>query len=1283
MKIYVSVFILCLTALQSLAAAAWTNVQPQGHRSGVTAMALDSKGFLWAGTSNGLFNYDGCNFYPSRLAGTPPPGHVHALIAVDSLLYAGAADGLYIINTVTGISRRPAGKFPAEIRALLADGPTLWIGSLNGLYRYDTHNGSLTACYGRLPHKAVYALLKEPDTGNVFIGTFNGLAVMENGNPNRIVSIALGAPPTGAANTFVNALAFDRTSRRLWIGLEGALLSYDAGGVTAIDALGGHSVKTLAIGPGGTVLAGTDDGLAHMNPDGSTSFYVHDSRNASSIADNSVWSLITDSRGNIMAGTDAGISIMPTRPPKLIVTHFDKISGGGDANAIRDILRDRRGHLWLGGANGLIELDGDRNLIAWFKSASGPQSIGHPHVRDLSLGPDGTLWVATDGGLHHYDTATGKLVNHRISDAGGRHAANWVYGVIDDGTQVWTGSYLGGVHATPRANLLTHGHTAVSSQSFNTITTPLMPSDLVSSLVTDSSRNKWLTINADSALTRIDGKTGAVSRHPLPRYPAQILSADGRIWIASNGVELSVTDTSGKIVASVSLPASGGRINDVLAMTATPDEIIVSATEGVWAVDRKSFRARLLPLPAGQFSAVYCDTATASLLMADDRRLVEAPLTMLSPVTSGRDEQLRITGLIVNDIPDNRLLANLLDDGKISIPFDIGDASVEVATFDYTPDPSRRIAYSIDGGMMQMLADGTNRVPIARLPIGTHSVTVMIAGSAGMPLEFTVTVSPPWWASRQAITVYALTVLLAIGGVWLMMRRRAQKKLAEAERLRSLRMVNERLTFLSNISHDLKTPLSMIIGPVSQLRENASDPDLRHSLDTVYNAAIRLNTLVHRTVELNRLESGADNMLIFSRVEAVEFCRSILGNYIEANPAKHFVFTASAPAAYIEADAVKLESVLNNLLSNACKYSGPEATISTDVSTDGDRLKITVADDGLGIPADEHRMIFQRTFRSARTAHVNEGTGIGLYLLKKYVELHSGSIEVESRENQGTTMTVTLPLSAGPDAPAPGPSAAPDKRPKVLVVDDNSSIAAFLCEILGTKFNCVSACNGRAALAVAASMGPDTIVADEMMPVMTGLEMTRRLRENPRLASIPVILLTAKDDTATQNEAMEAGVDGFVAKPFDAPLLVKRVAKAVDRYRARQHEARVEALTSPAATVEIESVAERQLATLTRIIEEHIDNPELNVTFLSDKSGIHPKQLYRLVKKYVGITPVDYIRQTRLRRAAMLLGQRKFTVSEVMYMVGFSSTSYFSKCFSALYHCTPGQYAERRADGGA
>jgi DNA-binding response OmpR family regulator len=285
---------------------------------------------------------------------------------------------------------------------------------------------------------------------------------------------------------------------------------------------------------------------------------------------------------------------------------------------------------------------------------------------------------------------------------------------------------------------------------------------------------------------------------------------------------------------------------------------------------------------------------------------------------------------------------------------------------------------------------------------------------------------------------------------------------------------------------------------------------------------------------------------------------------------------------------------------------------------------------------------------------------------------------VDANEGGGTVFTIALPIRRAEhseEAETTGDTVGTDNRRTVLIVDDNIAISRFIKEVLSDSYRCITASNGRAGLAVCGSFTPDLIIADIMMPVMDGMEMCRRIKANPQLARIPIILLTAKDDSTTEAESIAIGADAFMPKPFEAQMLTARVQqllKATDTIRSN---IRIEMLTA-AKEVVAESTDERTLADIAKVIEDNISDSDMNVTFVCEKLGLSSKQLYRLIKKYIGISPVDYIRQIRMKKAAMLLGQGKFTVAEVMYMVGFSSASYFSKCFAAQFGVTPRHYLE-------
>lgn len=468
----------------------------------------------------------------------------------------------------------------------------------------------------------------------------------------------------------------------------------------------------------------------------------------------------------------------------------------------------------------------------------------------------------------------------------------------------------------------------------------------------------------------------------------------------------------------------------------------------------------------------------------------------------------------------------------------------------------------------------------------------------------------------------------------------------------------------------------MILGPVSLMKEKAKDPESKRNLETVYDNAVRLNNMIHRTLELQHLEDNDENLLILSTFDVVEFCKGVFEVFKENNTQKKFIFHSECQQLLIEADAVKFESVITNLLSNACKYSDDGSTISLGISVSGNKVEIVVSDDGVGIAEIDQPLVFQRMFRAPSTSKLHEGTGLGLYLIKKYLELMKGNIALYSKKGQGTSFVVTLPISEKTlTIPNSKNNNDGSGNAKILIVEDNLQISGFISEILSDTYTYFTAENGRSGLAIAASVIPDLIIVDEMMPIMSGLEMVKRIKQHPRLSSVPIIMLTAKSDNRTENESIKLGIDVFMTKPFEPTALLGRISHLLKGRSEIKEKVRIqtiaEAETKP---IEAESVNERTLAKIAKVIEDNISDPDLNVNLLCEKSGIPNKQLYRLIKKYLGIAPLDYIRRVRLQKAAVLLSQHRFTVAEISYMVGFKTPSYFAKCFQNQYGVKPSQY---------
>ncbi|MDE6339308.1 MAG: response regulator, partial [Muribaculaceae bacterium] len=811
---------------------------------------------------------------------------------------------------------------------------------------------------------------------------------------------------------------------------------------------------------------------------------------------------------------------------------------------------------------------------------------------------------------------------------------------------------------------------------------PPLANDLVNNVIRDKKKNIWILLFRDNILLKYNEQTKKLSSFNIYEmtggYPSAInLDSKGRIWCAFAGGVIVFDGNGGtKIIRFPETNSSEWAIS----IGNVGDDVWISTHSNVWKVNGESLTATLLPLPQKGYTAIYQDKLTGKVLLGGVDEILEVdPLKLENAV------ELRSIKMVVNDSGEGILDLSELrrDDNGLTIPYG-GKVTLVVSSLDYSPESISRYLYKLAkdrtdtvGGWVVM-PEGANTITLSDLKMGEYRILVKNLGSPGSPIAVPLTVQRPVSLSWWAITLYVIIGLALIGGVIIYMRRRSARVIQEEERRKTVQMAERRLNFLTAISHDLKTPLSMIMGPVSLLKEKTEDADSRRSLETVYDNAVRLNNMIHRTLELHDLNEDDEWLLINSVFDAVEFTKVIFSRFQDNNLRKHFIFHASCNHLLIEADAVKFESIVTNLLSNACKYSEDGATITCCINQKGDLLELIVSDDGVGISDKDRPFVFKRMFRASNTAKSREGTGIGLYLIKKYLDKMGGTIELDSKEGEGTSFLVTLPIPQRSVTQSTG--SADENREnlkKVLIVEDNEQIASFIRDMLNKEFTCIIADNGRAGLAIAQSFNPDVIILDEMMPIMNGMEMAQRLKQISRLATVPVIMLTAKSDNRTENESVRAGIDIFMSKPFEPTVLLGRIKqllkKREDLKEDIRKDYRIRSMTAP-KPVEAESIPEKQLAHIAKVIEENYSNLDLNVNFLCEKCDMSHKQLYRILKKYIGMSPLDYIQSVRLQKAAVLLKQHHFTVSEVCYMVGFKTPSYFSKCFQTQFGVNPSQY---------
>ncbi|MDE6317247.1 MAG: response regulator, partial [Muribaculaceae bacterium] len=1124
----------------------WKNISVDGRKKAVFCMYRDSYGIVWLGTNGGLFFYDGVITHP---VGQSEFGEIqiYAIVERGNTLILGTNNGLLVYDYMTGRMQRSAISTPNEIRTLLLEGDSLWIGGLNGISLADLSARSIRDCSKGLPHRSVYSLLRD-SRGILYAGTYSGVARFDM-QRQEFRPLGIHYDNGGDTPLFANCLLESEDGESIYVGGEGSLFRYTPAGDRwdKILAVESKNIKSLANGEPGHLLAGTDDGVFDICGD-SVRHYRHDTRQDMSLGDNEIWSIYYDDSHNLWTGHERGFSIA-SNSSAIKVIKLGNLAQSGEGNEIYGIFRDSRDNIWFAGTNGVICLAAD-GTPRWFRHSDMPNSLSHNRVRDIREDSGHNVWFATDAGINRFNAEAGNFDVFHIVDRNGEHESNWVYALVEDGDYFWVGSFLNGLYYINKEKLKGNGRIVVADKELNVDTRSAnglgLDNNLINDVIRDRDGNLWILLFRDNIIARYNPLTDEILKYNIQElaggYPTHIsIDTRGRVWCAfKGGVLIFGRDGAHSVVR---FPYTNSD-ESVLAMGRVGSGMWISTLNNVWNVDGDSFNASLLPLPQKSYTAIYEDDKDGSVYLGAADEIVMVGKEVMQ---SGAGFKTIRMVLDDNGTGEFDFAGMRGGDTRLKIPYS-GGISLVVSTLDYSPASQHRYMYKLAESVSDtvgnwiVLPAGVNTITYSDLKPGSYNVLVRSVGSPGGTLSLPLTVEQPVYLSWWAICLYILLIIGVICWIIWYLRKKNQRTLREQERQIALENVERKLTFLSSISHDLKTPLSMIIGPVSMMKERTRDPEMKKTLETVYDNAVRLNNMIHRTLELQHLEDNDENLLIISIFDVVEFCRSVFEVFKENNPQKNYVFHSSSRQILIEADAVKFESVITNLLSNAGKYSDDGATISCGIIEQGDRVEIVVSDDGVGISDMDQPLVFQRMFRAPSTSALREGTGLGLYLIKKYLDLMHGTIDLYSKEGQGTSFVVTLPIASkvSADVTVSGDNDASD-RPKILVVDDNMQISGFIAELLKEDFTGLTADNGRSGLAIAASFLPDLIIVDEMMPIMSGMEMVKRLKQNPRLAYIPIIMLTAKSDNRTENESIKLGIDVFMSKPFEPTALMGRI----------------------------------------------------------------------------------------------------------------------------------------------
>lgn len=1332
-------------------------------QSSVYAIAQDHRGFMWFGTRDGLNRYDSRQVAVYKYQS----GNPRSLAAntINSLLldkrgrlWVGTTRGLALFHPETDDFQRFSfnSSQDSTIISLAEDHRGhIWVGTLHGLYRLQSEKPyrfeqltDLTQNRRDLINQHVRTLYEDRDR-NLWAGTSGGLVQLRPTPSGKFQLIHYFLEPSDLKyhNAFngINAIAEDRAGR-LWLGTErhgialfdrrlGQVISWTA--ATGLD-LKTQTIRTIQADGKSNFWVGTMSGLYIVAQDGSRfRALTNQPTDPGSLSDNSVRSVFRDRDGSVWVGSyyggvdlysplarqfgsyrpigDKGGMPFKIAGPMLPASasnqlwlgtedrglfllnadktiarqyvHNPKNSQSLSNDKVKCLLADGPTGLWVGTLQGLNYLDLRRQTITrYLHEPNNPNSLPNDRIYDLKRDAAGTLWVVTNlGGLCRFEPKTQSFIQlgHRPDQKNSLSSNNAMSLLIDSQQQLWVGTTNGLNRKLANEDGFIHFfHDDQNPASIS--------SSHITCFLEDRQHRLWIGTRDGGLNLLLPDKRSF--RHytmaeGLPSNTVFGIREDGRgrLWISTDNGLAQLDPVQSKIV-------SYNKHDGLVSKEFTPNSTYQDANgylyfggyNGIVQFHPDSIRRNMTP-PRLAFTQL---------------RLFNEPVTSLS--SDGIDYERGLTFTHRQNV-----------------------FSLDFAAFNYINSSKNRYAYQLRG-----FDDGWNYVSEPRamymnLAPGEYVLQVKGANNDGVwnrkPLELKITVLPPIWKTTGAYFLYALT-FIGLLGLWSRFNRNRLRlahelELEHTEKNRQQELHQTKLNFFTEIAHEIRTPLTLVMGPIEVLSTHKpNDAFLQKQLAIMRGSTDRLLRLLNQLLDFRKHETG-HVQLQKRETDLVSFLDKITGSFLEHARSRQVTLLNESEVTRLAVwiDAGEMEKVVYNLLLNAFKFTPAGGTISVRLQQDfrssdtENRAVITVEDTGSGIPANELDPIFNPFYQVNSANKRDSGFGLGLALSKSIVDLHEGQITVESRESAFQTagftrFTITLPvtppnlsgliqreLSPETDWPSLRPAvlevpveisaeALPVlAKTLILVVEDQDDIRAYIRDLFAETAQVIEAADGLLAWEKAAQLLPDLIITDVAMPNMDGFALTNRIKSDPRTSHIPVIMLTAKGTTDDQLTGLQTGADDYVTKPFHPVLLQARVQNLLqvrEQLKSKYHRM----VTLQPQPQQLDHPDDKFLNQLMTVLNANLSDADFNVTSLVGEMGMSRPVLFRKVKMLTGLSVIDLLRTTRLKKAEILLKQKKASVAEIAFAVGFGDPRYFSRAFRAQFGLTPTEYAAQPAE---
>ncbi|QJB32004.1 response regulator [Chitinophaga oryzae] len=1272
----------------------------------VLALHEDPTGNLWIGTSGGgLSLYDRkkdafVHFPLHADAPQLPPNAVILDISSDTSgniwiaqfehLFKLAPGSRHIsqINLIAGEETREIKLSP---RCLFIDRKQqIWIGTAHGLYRYAPSTGAIklitnnkAGCTAQ--DNEIKAITGDSD-GQIWVGTATGLYTLQPDgasiSPYHTIPLLY--------NKLINCIRPDK-DHQLWIGTEDGLMVLNTR-TNAIDhylpsdeniySLTNQSIRCIYNDKQGIYWLGTfrgginkyDRNLHLFNFKPGSAF--HENSRQSSI----VTAFAENSGGNVFVATDGGGMFEFNRQTGKVHPIDIPLPVTGNKVAIMALQYTRDKKLYIGTyALGLLIINSVTGNYKYLTKVAGSEHPGANDIFCIKEDSKGNVWVGTNGeGLNvlKNEQVVTRYTPHPdpTKPSEKKLPFNGYIRAIEEDTEgnIWIGTHGGGVGVY---------HPGTGRWDIYTQSNSLLPSDKVQTLLCDSKGRMWAgTFGGLSFFDKTQQRfVNFCEKDGLQNVTIYKILEDksGTIWLSTNmGISSFHAETKkfrnytryNGVQNNNFVRNSGIRLSD--------GDLMFGGLEGI-------------------------NYFTPSGLTLNKH----APVVLLT--------DLRVSNKSILPDEDGPITAHIAVADNIRLAYK-QNFVISFVALNYTLPTENHYAYKLDGFDKDWNYTGTaNSAAYTNLDPGEYTFHVKAANNDGIwssrDTTIKIHVRPPFWRTIYAYAFYVCAIcLLLLYSRYLGIKRIRKKFLLEQERLEVKRLQDIdrlKIKFLTNLSHDFRTPISLIMGPVEQLISGENTGPRLDRLNMIKRNSRRLLNLVNQLLDFRRMEEH-ELKLQPTAGDFVAFIREVTDSFRDFAERKNIQFTfISDPAILcVLFDHDKTERILFNLLSNAFKFTSEKGAVTVTLQllkkeevTCRQWVRITVKDTGIGIPKDKKDRIFEHFFQADTVSTIlNQGIGIGLSITKEFVTIHGGTIEVDSEPGQGATFTIELPLMAATEIPVrqeppelsvreailQEPAAAsqareelPDSQEKavVLIVEDNDDFRFYLKDNLCRNYKIIEASNGKDGWQKALLQHPHLIVSDITMPQMDGISLLQKLKSDKRTNHIPVILLTALTHEVQQIAGLATGANDYITKPFNFEILHARIRNLLHLNHTLKN-TYTKQIKLLAPEIEKVSAEEKLMVRIAAHLEENLTDSQLSVERLSKELGMSRSSLYNKLLELTGQTPVEYIRSYRLEKAAMLMKKSDLTIAEIAYQVGFSTPNYFAKSFKAKYNVLPSEF---------